>query len=199
MSGVYRLAPAMKYTLGLAPWSRSARAIATAFSVTEGNGNRVKHKKESGCQPFGPQSLLPDLLHRPRRFSRARLAVRTRRPARVGRERAIHRVEIAADDSRVEVRGRDFRMASQETHRRVLGAHVIRSPSDVMVGARVVEEERDRFHDLPPKVREVGTGFHKVLPGSTGCHRVLFDGVLRGSGSGPRACQEFRVWSYWSR
>ena len=73
------------------------------------------------------------------------LAVRTRRPAGVGRERANHRGEVAADHRGVEVRGRDFRMTSQQTQRRVLGAYVIGSAAHVMIGARIVEEERDQF------------------------------------------------------
>ena len=110
-----------------------------------------------------------------------RFAVPPGRPTRVGREGAIHRVEIAADDSRIEVRGRYFRMASQEAHRRVPGADVIGSPAHVMVGAGVVEEERYRFHDLPPKVREVGnrgsSGFHRVPRGATGFCSTGFNEV----------------------
>ncbi len=136
----------MKYTLGFAPWSRSARAIATALSVTDGSGNRVKHKYESGSQPFEPQSRLTRSPSPPAPvLPGTRLAVPTRRPTRIGREGAIHRVEIAADDSRVEVRGRDFRIASEQAHRRVLGADVIGSAAHVMIGAGVVEEARDRL------------------------------------------------------
>ena len=40
-------------------------------------------------------------------------------------------------------------MASQEAHRRVPGADVIGSAAHVMVGAGVVEEERDRFFQRP--------------------------------------------------
>ena len=80
---------------------------------------------------------------------RGGLAVPPGRPAWVGRESAMHRVEIAADDSRVEVRGRECRVASQQAHRRVLGTDVIGSAAHVVIGAGVVQEERHRLVQRP--------------------------------------------------